>query len=106
MVAAESAPVNLEINPAAEVDRIVAALRAHVRQTWHRGGAVLGISGGVDSSTVLHLCIRAYGTERVLPLLLPEKDSSEDSERLARMVAAEAGVTPVLETLEPALTAL
>lgn len=96
----------LDIDPAAEAERIVSVLHTAVRQQWHRGGAVLGISGGVDSSTVLQLCIRAFGRERVVALILPEHDSSSDSERLAREVAASVGVTPVREDLAPALRAL
>jgi NAD+ synthase len=98
--------VNLEIDPAAETDRIVEFLQRQVRKNWRRGGAVVGISGGVDSSTVLHLCVRAFGAERVVALILPEKDSSPDSERLACEVAASVGVTPIKEDLEPALRGL
>ena len=98
--------LKLSIDPEAEAERIVEALRTEVRKHWRRGGAVLGISGGVDSSTVLHLCVRAFGRERVVALMLPEKDSSPDSERLARAVAAQVGVEPLLEDLEPALIGL
>ena len=41
----------------------------------HRSGAVLGISGGIDSSVCLALSVKAFGAERVVPLLLPDKDS-------------------------------
>jgi NAD+ synthase len=64
---------------------------------------VLGISGGIDSSVCLALCVKAFGPERVVPLLLPEKDSDPASEDLARMLAAHYGVTPVLEIITPAL---
>ena len=37
-----------------------------VHQQLHRQGAVVGISGGVDSSVVLALCARAFGPERVV----------------------------------------
>jgi NAD+ synthase len=33
--------------------------------------AVVGVSGGVDSAVVLHLCVRAVGKERVIPVSLP-----------------------------------
>jgi NAD+ synthase len=35
-------------------------------------GVVVGMSGGVDSSTVTFLCVRALGKERVLGLIMPE----------------------------------
>ena len=95
-------PRVLDIDAAAETDRIVQWLRENMRGL-HRMGAVLGISGGIDSSVCLALCVKAFGPERVVPLLLPEKDSDPASEDLARMLAAHYGVTPVLEVITPAL---
>ncbi len=93
----------LNIDPEVETDRIVAALRKHVRQGMRRYGGVLGISGGVNSSVVLALCVRAFGANRVAALLLPEQDSDPDSENLARLVAENLGVEPILEVITPAL---
>ncbi len=70
---------------------------------FHRTGAVLGISGGIDSSVCLALSVKAFGAERVVPLLLPDKDSDPASEDLARDLAAHYGVTPILESVTPAL---
>lgn len=94
---------SLEIDPSREVDRIVAALRETVNGVMRRRGGVLGISGGVDSSVVLGLCVRAFGAQNVAALMLPEKDSDPESERLARKVAAHFGVEPVLENITPVL---
>ena len=55
---------------------------------------------------LLHLCARAFGSERVIALLMPEKDSSPDSERLAREVAGSLGVETVRVDLQPGLEAL
>jgi NAD+ synthase len=95
----------LAIDAAAETDRIVQWLRDNMRGL-HRSGAVLGISGGVDSSVCLALCVRAFGPERVVPLLLPEKDSDPISEELARTLAARYGVAPVLEVVTQVLEGL
>jgi NAD+ synthase len=92
----------LEIDAAAETDRIVHWLRENMRGL-HKSGAVLGISGGIDSSVCLALCVKAFGADRVVPLLLPEKDSDPASEDLARMLSAHYGVTPVLEIITGAL---
>ncbi|HPE63960.1 MAG TPA: hypothetical protein PLQ49_07635 [Methanothrix sp.] len=35
------------------------------------GGAVLGLSGGLDSATAAFLAVRALGPERVVSLILP-----------------------------------
>jgi len=92
----------LGMDPAAETDRIVDWLREKMRG-FRRNGAVLGISGGIDSSVCLALCVRAFGPERVIALMLPEKDSDPASEELARMVAAHYRVEPILEDITPAL---
>lgn len=93
----------LDLDPQKETERIVELLRVTVRQKMRRYGAVLGISGGVDSSVVLALCTRAFGPQNVVALMLPEKDSDPESERLARMVAACYDVEPVLESITPVL---
>ena len=92
----------LDLDPAAETERIVGWLRDGMR-SLRRTGAVIGISGGIDSSVSLALCARAFGPERVVALMLPEKDSDPLSEDLARELAAQYGITPILEVITPAL---
>lgn len=94
---------SLDIDPAAETERIVSLLRDTVSRVMHRRGGVVGISGGVDSAVVLALCVRAFGPQRVTALMLPEADSDPISEQLARQVAQHYGVEPVLEEITPAL---
>jgi len=94
---------SLRIDPAAETTRVVAALRELVRQKMRRYGAVVGISGGVDSAVVLALCVRAFGPEKVVAVMMPERDSDPISEQLARRLAAKFGVTPLLEDITGAL---
>jgi len=96
----------LDIDAAAETRRIVQILRQTVGRIMHRRGGVVGISGGIDSSVVLALCVRAFGAAQVTPLLLPERDSDCESETLARRVAEQLGVEPVLENIMPALEGL
>jgi NAD+ synthase len=93
----------LKVDPAAVTDELVSNLRRDVRQTLHRSGAVVGISGGVDSSLVLVLCIRAFGPRRVVGVMMPETDSSRDSIVLARKVADQFGVETVVEDMTGAL---
>ena len=93
----------LKIDPEAETDRIVTALRSEVHQVMRRYGGVVGISGGIDSSVVLALCARAFGPKRVAGIMMPEHDSEPESEELARMVAARYGIDPILENMSPAL---
>jgi len=71
-------------NVAAVVDNIIGQMRGDVLQRFKRNGAVVGISGGIDSSVCFALAAKAFGPEKVLGVMLPEKDSSPDSEMLAR----------------------
>jgi NAD+ synthase len=96
----------LKIDPAAETDRLVATLRQSVRKVMRRRGGVVGISGGVDSSVVLAVCVRAFGEKYVTPIMMPEKDSESDSERLARQLCNQLGVEPIKEVITPALDGL
>jgi NAD+ synthase len=96
----------LDIDPAAVAETIEHAIREQVRATLKRRGAVVGLSGGIDSSVVAALCARALGKGRVLGLLMPERDSSEDAMRLGRMIAAHLDVGYEVEDLGPALAAL
>jgi NAD+ synthase len=64
---------------------------------------VVGVSGGVDSAVVLALCVRAFGARQVIAVMMPDQDSSPDSERLARELARRFGVEPVLEDMTSAL---
>jgi len=96
----------LALDAAPECARIEEEIRRAVLGTLHRKGVVLGLSGGVDSSVTAALCARALGKDRVLGLLMPERDSSGDSTRLGRQVAAEIGMAVVLEDLGGPLEAL
>jgi NAD+ synthase len=93
----------LDLNTEAETERIVESLRQGIHARLHRQGAVIGISGGIDSSTVLALCARALGASRVVALLLPEKESSPDSASLAQIVADHYGVQTIAEDITAAL---
>jgi NAD+ synthase len=71
-----------------------------------RSGAVVGLSGGVDSSVTAALCVAALGKERVFGVLMPEEDSSADSLKLGRLLAERLGIATVVENIAPALREL
>jgi len=93
----------LEIDARAETDRISGLLHQTVRQEMHKHGGVVGISGGIDSSVVLGLSVKAFGKENVTAVMMPEKDSDPLSERLARHLAEYFDVEPTLENITPVL---
>jgi len=93
----------LAVDPIAVCARIEAAIREQVLGTLRRRGAVVGLSGGVDSSLVAALCARSLGPERVLALFMPERDSSPDSLRLGRLVADALAIPSLVEDVGAAL---
>lgn len=70
---------------------------------YKRRGAVVGISGGIDSSVTMALAVKALGADKVFGVMMPEKDSSPDSENLADKLAKKFGVEAVVENIRPAL---
>ena len=68
-----------------------------------RKGGIVGISGGIDSSVSLALTVKALGSENVLGIMLPEKDSSPESLTLARELADKFGVKTLVEDITGAL---
>lgn len=76
--------------------RIVRFIRDYVERSG-ANGVVIGLSGGLDSSTAAALCSLALGGDRVLGLIMPERETYKpvDVEH-ARMVAEKFGI-PVEE---------
>lgn len=58
----------------------------------NKQGAVVGLSGGVDSALVLKLCVEALGYKNVIAVMLPERDSSGQNTIDAKKFASELGV--------------
>ena len=76
-------------------------------------GLVIGLSGGLDSSTAASLAVRALGPERVVALIMPEEETYDpESVGHAEMVAEELGIkvdyidiTPMLKAFYASLPA-
>lgn len=98
-------PDVLTLDPAREVEKIQEGIRHIVRDQLRRKGAVLGLSGGIDSSVTAALCAGALGCERVLGLLMPEAESSCESSRLAHTLSQTFGIPTLEEDITPILQA-
>jgi len=96
----------LALDAEAEIERITQSLRAQVLGEFRRRGAVMGLSGGIDSSVVAALCARAFGKDKVLGLFMPERHSSDDALTLGRMLADALGIEAIVEDIAPALEGL
>jgi NAD+ synthase len=95
----------LKIDAAAVSASIEDEIREIVLLRLNRKGVVVAISGGIDSSVVAALCLRALGTTRVLGLMLPEADSSPDSLQFAILLAQSLGLRTQVEDIAGILTA-
>jgi NAD+ synthase len=67
-------------------------MREHVLKNFKKKGVVLGLSGGIDSSVVAGLAVRALGKDRVFGLLMPERDSSSDTLPISKGLADHLGI--------------
>ena len=85
--------------------RIAEAISSQVLGTLRRRGVVVGLSGGIDSSVCAALSVRALGPKRVLGVFMPERDSSDDSLYLGRLLAAHLGIETIVENIAPPLVA-
>jgi NAD+ synthase len=95
----------LKLDAAREIERIGVGIREQVLKTLRRRGAIVGLSGGIDSSVTAALCARALGAKNVLAVLMPEKDSESESLQLGRKVAEALGISWVVEDIAPQLAA-
>jgi NAD+ synthase len=93
----------LHLDAEQEIQKLNQFLRDTIFQHFRRRGAIVGISGGIDSSVVAALCAQALGPDKVLGILLPEKESSEDSARLALELAGRLGIKTITEDITGAL---
>ncbi|WP_438030453.1 NAD(+) synthase [Sorangium sp. So ce233] len=96
----------LRIDAPAIAQEIEKAIRDQVFGALRKRGAVVGISGGIDSSVVSTLCVRALGKDKVLGLFMPERDTSDEALRLGKMLAEQLGIEAVIENIKPALSGL
>jgi NAD+ synthase len=97
----------LQIEPESEARRICTFITQQIGSKFKRKGMVVGLSGGVDSALLASLGVQALGRECVRGLILPERESSPQSEELATEQASALGIqfqvvdiTPMLEAFD------
>ena len=95
---------SIKIDPAKEFEKISSKLREDVAKKLKKRGAVIGISGGIDSSIVLAICAKTFGSDRVLGVMLPENDSNPDSLELAKKLSVKYNTKYVVENMTAALS--
>lgn len=88
----------MKIDPALTERWLVEFLKDEVvrRRGYTKG--IVGLSGGVDSSTTAALAARALGPKNVIGVRMPYRTSSRESLEHAELVAKQLGIT--LETVD------
>lgn len=77
--------VNLEKT----VSKICDFIKSEITNRFQKPGAVIGLSGGIDSAVSAALCTKALGSGNVLGLILPEKESDPSSQIHAKKLAKQ-----------------
>jgi NAD+ synthase len=95
----------LQLDAAAEVERISEFLRTQLGEVLHRRGLVIAMSGGIDSSACAALAVAAVGPKRVFGLFMPERDSDPISLKLAKQLADQLGISYETQDIAPILEA-
>jgi NAD+ synthase (glutamine-hydrolysing) len=82
-------------HPLSEEGEVLEALVLGLRDYFRKNGfsrAVLGLSGGIDSSTGAAITARALGPENVTGVLMPSRYTSEESNTDAQAVIKNLGI--------------
>ena len=96
----------LDINSEKECERICEFIKEQVFTHFRREGAVVGISGGIDSALTAALSVRALGKDKVLGVFLPEKESNPISLTYGELLAKKLGIRTEKVDLTQALESL
>ncbi|MEM2159926.1 MAG: NAD(+) synthase [Candidatus Nitrosotenuis sp.] len=80
-------------------------IKHEVTNRFQKSGAIVGLSGGVDSAVTAALCTRSLGTERILGLIMPEKESDPTSQIHAEKLAKQLKIKFEIVDITPILNA-
>jgi NAD+ synthase len=96
----------LKIDPEQELKTLSDFIVKEIRTVFRRKGIVVGLSGGIDSACMAAIAVHVLGKERVVGLVLPEKESNPISEEYATKHARALGIehrvidiTPTVESV-------
>jgi len=94
----------IDIDPESTIGSIVEMMQRIVLNKLQKRGAVIGVSGGLDSSVCLTLSIKAFGVKRVVGISMPETESNPESTELARELCNKFGIKFIIEDISEALS--
>ena len=98
-----AAPLREPMDPLTEVySALVTGTRDYVLKSGFRG-AVIGLSGGIDSALTTAIAVDALGADRVTTFFMPSHFTSDQSEQDSRKLVANLGVRMEILGIKPGL---
>lgn len=93
-----------DFNPEKEIENITEWIRQWFAANGPTANAVIGLSGGKDSTIVAHLLVRALGKDRVIGVLMPdgEQKDIDDSKRVVELLGIKSYVVNIHPAVEAA----
>jgi NAD+ synthase len=82
----------LKIDPAQHLEKLSKFIMEQVNVVFRRKGAIVGLSGGIDSALISAVAVHAIGKEKVVGLILPETESNPISSAYAIKHAQALGI--------------
>jgi NAD+ synthase len=101
-------PLDLRFAPD-ELDGVIDQLTAFIDEIVEAAGAdraVLGLSGGIDSTTMAYLAVEALGADAVHGLVMPGAVSQDENMSDAEQVATDLGIEYDLVPVNPVVDRL
>ncbi|MDI6826738.1 MAG: NAD+ synthase [Candidatus Aenigmarchaeota archaeon] len=83
-------------------EKIIEFIKKKVKEA-NAKGVVIGLSGGLDSTTVLFLCVEALGKDRVLGAMMPLEINKKEDLEDAIQVCEKLGVKYKIIKIDPIL---
>ncbi len=88
-----------------QVDDLCSFLHDEIVEKFHKHGAIVGLSGGIDSTVTLALCVKALGPKKILGLTMFEKESDQNNKSLINKISKaydieiqNVDITPILDS--------
>lgn len=90
-----------KIDASKEIENITSWIQNWFEENGPKASAVIGLSGGKDSTIVAALLVKALGKERVVGVLMPngEQKDIEDSKQVAKLL----GIKSYIVNINPAV---
>ena len=88
-----------KFNDLKETLELINWIKRYFQQNGPQSKAIIGISGGKDSSIIAALCVKALGADRVVGVLMPNGDQKDiaDSKQLVEFLGIQSFTVNIYE---------